>query len=56
MENQYKYSSDSKTAALELIDAAYDLIEIYKPQSPAQEAWKKAWLKKANELGITGAW
>ena len=47
------YSSQSKKAALELVDGAYDIIEIYKAESPAQIAWKQAWLAKAKELGAT---
>lgn len=54
--SEYRYSTQPEKAAIELIDAVYDLVELYKPESPSQEAWKKAWLKKANELGITADW
>jgi hypothetical protein len=28
-----------------LVDGVESLVEIYKPKSPAQEAWKKRWLE-----------
>jgi hypothetical protein len=52
----YSFSKDPEKAAIELIDGAYDLIEIFKPQSPAQNQWRLAWLKKAKELGAQPSW
>ncbi len=39
------------TTLLELVDGAYELVELYKPESPAQEAWKRNWLEKARKAG-----
>lgn len=50
------YSKDKNKAALELVDAACDLIELYKPESPYNKLWRESWLKKAKELGITPSW
>jgi hypothetical protein len=36
---------------LELVDGAYELVFVYKPSSPAQEAWKRNWLEKARLAG-----
>ena len=36
---------------LELVDGAYELVELYKPESPAQEEWKRNWLEKAIRAG-----
>jgi len=41
---------------LELIDGAYELVELYKPESPAQEAWKRNWLEKAIRAGAGPGW
>jgi hypothetical protein len=38
------------------LDGAYDIIEIWKAESPAQIAWKQAWLTKAKELGANPSW
>lgn len=38
---------------LSLVDGCYEIIEIYKPQSPAQVEWKKRWLEKARKLGAS---
>lgn len=43
-------------AAIELLDGAYDIIEIWKAESPSQVAWKRAWLAKAKELGANPSW
>lgn len=40
----------------ELMDGAYDIIEMWKAQSPSQIAWKKSWLTKARELGANPSW
>lgn len=45
------YSNQPSVALVELIDGAYDIIEIWKAEAPAQIAWKKAWMAKARELG-----
>lgn len=48
-----EYSKDQRKAAVELIDGAYDVVELWQAESPAQVAWKAAWLAKAKELGAT---
>jgi hypothetical protein len=50
------YSTKPEVALVELIDGAYDIIEIWKAESPAQIAWKKAWMAKARELGAHPSW
>jgi hypothetical protein len=50
------YSKKPEVAAIELLDGAYDIIEIWKAESPAQIAWKQAWLTKAKELGANPSW
>ena len=39
------------TTLLELVDAAYELVERYKPESPSQYAWRRNWLEKARKAG-----
>lgn len=34
-----------------LIDSAYEVIMLYKPQTPAQKQWKEHWLAKARKYG-----
>jgi hypothetical protein len=49
-----RFSADPAKALLELVDAAYDLVEIYDTgDSPYNRVWKKAWLQKARELGAS---
>lgn len=36
-----------------LIDGAYDIIFIYKPETPSQVEWKKNWLEKAKKHGAS---
>ena len=50
------YSTRPEVALVELIDGAYDIIEIWDAKSPAQIAWKKAWMSKARELGAYPSW
>jgi hypothetical protein len=50
------YSKKPEVAAIELLDGAYDIIEIWKAESPAQIAWKREWLAKAKELGANPSW
>ncbi len=44
------------TTLLELVDGAYELVELYQPESPAQEAWKRNWLEKARRAGAGPDW
>ncbi len=44
------------TTLLELVDGAYELVEVYKPESPAQEVWKRTWLEKAGKAGAGPEW
>lgn len=37
-----------------LIDGCYEIVELFKAESPAQIAWKKKWLAKAREFGASG--
>ena len=46
----------SDTVALELIDGAYDIVELWKAETPAQVAWKKDWMEKARKLGASPSW
>ena len=41
---------------LELVDGAYELVELYKPEAPAQEVWKRNWLDKARRAGAGPDW
>lgn len=36
--------------AVALVDAAWEVVELWKPQSPAQEAWKREWMRRAREV------
>lgn len=54
--SHHVYSTKPEVAALELIDGAYDIVELFKPQSPSQEVWRTSWLKKARELGAQPCW
>ena len=36
---------------VELVDAVYEMVFVYKPESPAQEAWKRRWLANAKRYG-----
>ena len=44
------------TTLLELVDGAYELVEVYKPDSPAAEAWRRNWLEKARKAGAGPDW
>lgn len=49
-------SSKREIDSLELLDGAYDIIEIWNAATPAQIEWKKNWLVKARELGANPSW
>lgn len=51
-----QFSKAPQTAAIELIDAAYELVEIYKPEGAYNTQWRQAWLAKARELGAGPDW
>jgi hypothetical protein len=51
-----QFSKAPQTAAIELIDGAYDLVETYKPEGPYNIQWRQAWLSKARELGAGPDW
>lgn len=36
---------------LEMVDAVYDLVCIFEPESEAQRSWKQTWLKQARAFG-----
>jgi hypothetical protein len=44
------------TTLLELVDGAYELVEMFKPDSPAAETWKRDWLEKARKAGAGPDW
>lgn len=50
------YSKSPEIAAVELLDGAYDVVELWSAKTPAQAVWKKAWMAKARELGATPSW
>jgi hypothetical protein len=50
------YAEELAVAAIELIDGAYDIIELWRADSPSQKAWQEAWLQKAKELGANPSW
>ena len=33
-----------------LVDGAYEIVELFKPESPSQVAWREAWLERAAKL------
>jgi hypothetical protein len=35
---------------LTLVDGVEDIVELFKPESPAQVEWKNRWLSKARKL------
>lgn len=37
----------------ELIDGAYDVVELWKVETPAQRKWRVEWLEKARKVGAT---
>ncbi len=41
---------------LELVDGVYELVELYKPESPAQDEWRRNWLEKARRAGAGADW
>lgn len=55
-QNDHAYSTDPQQALLELVDGAYDIIELWKPETPAQIEWRRAWMEKARELGAQPSW
>ena len=46
----------SPEEALGLIDGAYTLVELYKPEGPYNVEWRKKWLAKAREFGAVPEW
>jgi hypothetical protein len=52
-----EYSPEREKALLELVDGAYDIIELYDPKDSAyNKVWRETWLKKARELGAVPSW
>ena len=43
-------------AALQLIDGAYEIVEIHPPGGPAGVKWKKEWLAAARYMGASPSW
>jgi len=41
---------ENNQLAITLLDSVFEIIEIYKPESPSQEEWKRWWLENANNL------
>ena len=44
------------TTLLELVDGAYEIVELFKPDSPAAESWRRNWLDKARKAGAGPEW
>ncbi len=42
-------------SAVSLIDGAYDIVEIWKPEGPYNTTWKRQWLERASELGASSS-
>lgn len=40
---------------MELLDGAYDIVELWKPEFPTQVEWKTNWLKNAQACGATSS-
>jgi hypothetical protein len=48
------FSKKPEVAAMELIDGAYEIVELWEPTMEHQAEWKRLWLEKAREiLGLT---
>lgn len=45
-----KFATRKEKELSELVDGYYEVVELYKPSSPAQKKWKEEWLKKAKRL------
>lgn len=45
-----KNVSEREDELASLVDAAFEIVELYKPSSPSQVQWKKDWLSKARKL------
>ena len=39
---------------VELVDGAYEIVEIFNATTQAQIEWKRAWLEKARKHGASG--
>jgi len=37
--------------AIAVVDGAWEVVELFQPKSPAQEEWKRKWLRLAREVG-----
>ena len=37
--------------AIALVDAAWKVVELFQPKSPAQKEWKREWFRRAREVG-----
>lgn len=40
--------------AISLLDGCYEIIELFKPESPSQVIWKQKWLAGARKHGAEG--
>ena len=38
-------------SAVSLVDGAYEIVELFKPQSPAQAKWRESWMAQARGIG-----
>ncbi len=50
-ENSLRLTSSPELSLLELIDGAYDIVEIWPAVTPAQKIWKRKWLDNARKHG-----
>jgi hypothetical protein len=49
-EQKSRSSKEENITLLELVDGAYDVIELYDAKTPAQKKWKNDWLEKARKF------
>lgn len=54
--NKRTLSQVEAFSLLELVDGAYEIVELFNPKSPAQKSWKENWLEKAKKLGASPEW
>ena len=37
--------------AIALVDGAWEVVKLFQPKCPAQEKWKREWLRQARDVG-----
>jgi hypothetical protein len=46
-----QHASQPEWSLLELIDGAYEIVELWPALTPAQKIWKRRWLAEARNCG-----